>query len=312
MGRVLVTGAAGFIGSHTVEALLSMGHEVCGLDNLRTGHLSNLSGVESNAAFRFEERDLLQAGALEGVVQSFRPDGIVHLAALVSVQESMDDPNLNFSLNVDAVHRVGDAARQFGVRQVVFASSAAIYGDTDDLPVREETEKRAISPYGAAKYAGEALLRGYAESYGFGACCFRYFNVYGPRQDPRSPYSGVISIFSDRYRSGQSVTIFGDGLQTRDFIFVRDVARINATAAVAAEPVIGSFNVCTGRQSTLLDVVAVFKKHFPDVGEPAFQDARKGDILKSFGSPARLQEALSLRAEVDVETGLGALIESLG
>jgi UDP-glucose 4-epimerase len=311
MGRVLVTGAAGFIGSHTVEALIERGADVCGVDNLRTGHLANLDAVRSAPGFRFEQIDILEKGKLDSIAKSFQPDAIIHLAALVSVQESMDDPDLNFLLNVEGTHRIGVLAKDHSVRQVVFASSAATFGETNDLPVTEETPKNSISPYGAAKYAGEALLQGYARSYGFGACCFRYFNVYGPRQDPRSPYSGVISIFADRYRDGKSVMVFGDGGQTRDFVFVKDVAGNNADAALSDQLTTGSFNVCTGRPATLLDIIQVFESHYPGAPKPVFKEARKGDIVHSYGTPKHIHEVLGFQAKHSIETGLKCLIDSL-
>ncbi len=311
MGRVLVTGAAGFIGSHTVEALLEQGAEVCGIDNLRTGYLSNLDSVRDASSFRFEELDVLDSGKLDAVAKSFQPDAIIHLAALVSVQESMDDPDLNFRLNIEGTHRIGALAKELSVRQVVFASSAAIFGDTSELPVTESTSKQSISPYGAAKYASEAILQGYGRSYGFGACCFRYFNVYGPRQDPRSPYSGVISIFADRYREGKGVTVFGDGSQTRDFIFVKDIALNNARTALREEAVTDSFNVCTGRPSSLKDVIRVFESHFPGSPQPTFAEFRAGDILHSYGTPGHIREVLGFQAKYSIEEGLGLLIKSL-
>ena len=312
MRRVLVTGAAGFIGSHTSEVLVSMGAEVCGMDNLRTGHRVNLEALESEGRFHFEEIDLLDRQAFERVVRVFRPEAIVHLAALVSVQESMDDPDLNFRLNVEGVHRVGLMARHDSVRQVVYASSAATYGDAKERPIVETTPRKPISPYGAAKDAGEGLLQGYGQAYGFGACCFRYFNVYGPRQDPSSPYSGVISIFADRYGSGEPAVVFGDGAQTRDFVFVRDVAEINALTALREDPMTGSFNVCTGMSSSLLDLIAVFGSHFPDAPKPRFEAARKGDVLHSCGSPNRLKEVSGWGPKYSVQDGLGRLIEWLG
>ena len=312
MRRVLVTGAAGFIGSHTCEVLVSMGAEVCGVDNLRTGQRANLEALESERRFHFEEIDLLDRQAFERVVQAFRPEAIVHLAALVSVQESMDDPDLNFRLNVEGVHRVGLMAKNDSVRQVVFASSAATYGDTEERPILETTPRKPISPYGAAKDAGEGLLQGYGQAYGFGACCFRYFNVYGPRQDPGSPYSGVISIFADRYGACEPAVIFGDGAQTRDFVFVRDVAEINALTALREDPMTGSFNVCTGTSSSLLDLIAVFESHYPDAPRPRFEAARKGDVLHSCGSPDRLTEALGWGAKHSIQDGLDCLIEWLG
>ena len=311
MGRVLVTGAAGFIGSHTVEALIERGEDVLGVDNLRTGHLSNLDSVRSASGFQFDQIDILDDGKLDSVAKSFQPDAIIHLAALVSVQESMDDPSLNFRLNVEGTHRVGVLAKELSVKQVVFASSAAIFGETEELPVTEDTPKYSISPYGAAKYAGEALLQGYARSYGFGACCFRYFNVYGPRQDPRSPYSGVISIFADRFRASEPVMVFGDGGQTRDFVYVKDIAENNANAALSEQKMTGSFNVCTGRPAMLLDIIRVFESHYPGAPKPIFKEARKGDIVHSYGTPKHIHEVLGFEAKYSIESGLKCLIESM-
>src|SRR5262249_34533843 len=156
-------------------------------------------------------------------VAAEKPDAIIHLAALVSVHESMTNPALNHLLNVHATHLIAEAARSAGVKRIVFASSAAVYGHSAELPIRESAEKNPISPYGAAKLASEAILLGHAAAFSLTVRCQRYFNVFGPRQDPSSPYSGVISIFERRYREGTPVTIFGDGQQTRDFISVHDV-----------------------------------------------------------------------------------------
>ena len=311
MTRVLVTGAAGFIGSHTVERLLSEGAEVCGVDNLRTGSLDNLKGVRTNERFHWEEVDIVDRDAMRRVMTAFRPTAIIHLAALVSVPESIVSPDLNYRINVEGVHSVGMLAKEFAVKQVVFASSSAVYGDTDVLPVRENNLKSPISPYGAAKFAGESLLQSYARNYGFGCCCFRYFNVYGPRQDPSSPYSGVISIFAQRSMSQQAVTIYGDGTQTRDFVFVADVAKVNVKAALQTDGVVESINVGTGVASSLLDLVGAFKERFPDAPEPEFAEARAGDILQSYTDPATLKQRLGVVPRYDLRTGLGELIASL-
>lgn len=308
MARIIVTGAAGFIGSHTTDRLLAEGHEVLGIDNLRTGHQHNLEEALKSEKCELHIADVAEEGVLDALVESFRPDAIIHLAALVSVQESIDNPELNNRLNYIATQRVTLAMEAHGVKRVVFASSAAIYGDTTDLPISEETAKKPISPYGEAKWASEEWLLARAEEAGFVARCHRYFNVFGPRQDPASPYSGVISIFDRRYREGEAVKIFGDGQQTRDFISVHDVARANVIAATAPEIKSGSANVCTGKATSLLDIVRVFASHYPEVSEPGFAEARKGDIIHSLGCPDRVKEQLGFVAEVPVADGLGELI----
>ena len=310
MAHVFVTGAAGFIGSHTVDRLLAAGHAVTGLDNFRTGRRANLAAALASPHFSFHEGDVSAPGTLAEVVSATKPDAIIHLAALVSVQESMTNPDLNYALNIHATHLVAEAARLHAVRRIVFASSAAIYGDASDFPIRESTDKKPISPYGSAKLASEALLLGHGAAFGLTVRCQRYFNVFGPRQDPASPYSGVISIFDRRYRDGKGVTIYGDGQQTRDFISVHDVARANVLAATAPTVSSGVANICTGRATSLLKVISVFARHYPQA--PAFLRGapRTGDILHSLGAPEHAAAALGFRSEVSVEEGLSELIRS--
>lgn len=310
MAHILVTGAAGFIGSHTVDQLLAAGHTVAGVDNFRTGHRRNLATALASPRFALHEIDVAAPDALATLVAAARPEAIVHLAALVSVQESIRTPDLNYALNVQATHFVAEAARRHGVRRVVFASSAAIYGDNPALPLRESAEKRPISPYGAAKLASEALLLGHAAAFGFTVRCQRYFNVFGPRQDPASPYSGVISVFERRYREGKPVTVFGDGRQTRDFISVHDVARANVIAATRPDLRSGSANICTGRATSLLDVLAVLSRHHPAVPPATHADARTGDIVHSLGAPEEAASQLGFRAEVSVAQGLEELVRA--
>jgi len=309
MAKILITGAAGFIGSHTADLLLSLGHTVVGIDNLRSGHRANLAQALSQPGFRFVEDDASTAGVLDDVVEAEKPAAIIHLAALVSVQDSIDNPELNYCLNVLMTHRVAEAARQGGVGRVVFASSAAIYGNTTDLPIKEETTTRPISPYGGAKLASEALLISHGAAFGFAVRCQRYFNVFGPRQDPASPYSGVISIFDQRYRAEKGVTIFGGGEQTRDFISVHDVARANAMAATQENVASGVANICTGRSTSLLEVARIFASHYPDVPCPAHGAPRLGDIIHSLGSANRAQSELGFSALCSVEAGLAELIK---
>jgi UDP-glucose 4-epimerase len=308
MAHVLVTGVAGFIGSHTADQLLANGHRVTGADNLRTGHRENLACASASPDFAFHELDVAADGALDRLVAATRPDVIVHLAALVSVQESIRDPELNYTLNVRATHLVAEAARRQGVRRIVFASSAAVYGNTTALPITEATPTAPISPYGAAKLASEALLLGHAATFDVTVRCQRYFNVFGPRQDPKSPYSGVISIFQRSYAEGKPVTVFGDGSQTRDFISVHDVARANVLAATRPDVTSGVANICTGRATSLKDVLAVFRARYPDAPAPQHLASRAGDIQHSRGEPTTAAAALGFRAEVTIEDGLGQLL----
>jgi UDP-glucose 4-epimerase len=310
MAHILLTGAAGFIGSHTADQLLAAGHNVTGVDNFRTGRRSNLTAAGASPRFRLHEVDTTAQEDFTALVGRILPDAIIHLAALVSVQESMNDPALNFALNVQATHVVAEAARQHRVKRIVFASSAAVYGDVTDLPIRESTATKPISPYGAAKLASEALLLGHGAAFGIAIRCQRYFNVYGPRQDPASPYSGVLSIFDRRYREGKPVALYGDGRQTRDFISVHDVARANLLAATRPDVVSGVANICTGRATTLLDVIAVFARHYPGATPAAHLPARAGDIVHSRGAPEVAATEIGFRSEVTVETGLTELIRA--
>lgn len=309
MAHILLTGVAGFIGSHTADQLLAAGHRVSGVDNFRTGRRENLATALSSPHFTLHELDVALPDALASHVAHVRPDAIIHLAALVSVQESIKDPALNFALNVEATHHVAEAARLHGVRRIVFASSAAVYGDALERPIREAAEKEPISPYGAAKLASEAILLGHAAAFGLTVRCHRYFNVFGPRQDPASPYSGVISVFERRYREGKPVTIFGDGHQTRDFVSVHDVARANVIAATKPAVSSGVANICTGHATSLLEVVEVFRRHYPQSAAVVHSPARTGDILHSVGAPEAAAKDLGFRPEVTVAAGLEELIQ---
>jgi UDP-glucose 4-epimerase len=310
MARILVTGAAGFIGSHTADLLLTGGHAVLGVDNFRTGHRNNLVRALRSPAFRLAAADVSEPGVMAALAAEFRPEAIIHLAALVSVQESIRDPALNHRLNVTATRLVAEAAAAHGVKRIVFASSAAIYGDTRDQPIREEAAKQPVSPYGEAKLASEDILLALAAGGGITVRCHRYFNVFGPRQDPASPYSGVISIFERRYREGQGVMIYGDGWQTRDFISVHDVARANVIAVTKPGLVAGAANICTGRATSLREVVGVFAKHYPAAPAPQIAPARAGDIVHSLGRPDRAEAELGFVAQVPVAEGLAELIRA--
>lgn len=310
MPRILVTGAAGFIGSHTVELLLENGHSVAGIDNLRTGREANIGNCIRNPHFSFHKMDILDRDGFFECVRKGAPDAIIHLAALVSVPESIASPELNFRLNVEATFNAAEAARLFGVRRLVFASSAAVYGLGGELPLDEGSHTAPISPYGAAKLASESLLLGHAAAYGTVVRIQRYFNVYGPRQDPESPYSGVISVFARQFSERKPAVIFGDGLQTRDFIHVSDVARANMIAAAGADIPTGTSNICTGQAVSLLDLARILAQYSPGAPAPTHAPGRAGDIRHSVGSGRSAELALDFRPERKLEEGLAELIQN--
>jgi UDP-glucose 4-epimerase len=280
------------------------------MDNFRTGRRENLSALAGNDLFKFVTADVTDPVALDQAILASRPDAIIHLAALVSVPESIANPEENFRLNVQAPAIVADAARRHRVPRVVFASSAAVYGDTKDQPLREDRECRPLSPYGGAKLASEALLLSAARTFGFTALCLRYFNVFGPRQDPKSPYSGVISIFADKMKRGEVPIIFGSGEQSRDFIAVGDVARANAAAATVPKIESGALNICTGQATTLNKLVTTLQVMLPGSNLPSHAAGRPGDIEHSVGAPDRAREGLGFSATISIEAGLSRLVAS--
>ena len=309
MTKILVTGAAGFIGSHTVDSLLASGHEVVGVDNFRTGSRENLRQATASPRFDFQVMDITEVETFTGLVRSQRPDVMIHLAGLVSVQDSRADPALNVRLNVGGTQAVIDAVISASVPRVVFASSAAVYGDSDSFPLREDAPKQPLNPYGEAKLASEALLAGAARMHGFTAVSLRYFNVYGSRQAPDSPYSGVVSRFVDCCRRNQAPVIFGDGRQTRDFIHVRDVARANMQAALLPGMPSGDYNVSSGQETSLLDLVGLLRAMQPSLPVPKFSAAQSGDIRRSVGDPARWCAVSRFSPRETLSAGLLELVE---
>ena len=305
--KILVTGAAGFIGSHTTDHLLHAEHFVIGVDNFRTGKRANLASALTNPKFILCELDVTEESAFTEIVGQYRPDVIVHLAALVSVPESVANPALNDLLNFRTTRTVAEAARLHLVPRIVFASSAAVYGDPTHTPIPENGPTLPLSPYGSAKLASENLLLEYASRHGMVVRCQRYFNVYGPRQDPSSSYSGVISIFLDRLGRNLPATIFGDGEQTRDFISVYDVARANALAATAPALASGVVNICTGQAVSLNHLWHLLVGDRKDARAPIHAPPRPGDIQHSCGCTDAARHSLSFRARHTLAEGLCAL-----
>jgi len=304
--RVLVTGGAGFIGSWTVEALVAAGHEVSVYDSFVTGRVAYLDAVVGQVAVA--RGDIRHPLALQRAVRRFKPATILHLAACVSVPLSLGRALRSHDDNVRGTLAVLEAARANGVERVVLASSAAVYGRNSVVPLDEKTPLAPLSPYALHKRVGEDYALLYTELYGLDTVALRYFNVFGPRQDPASPYSGVVARFADAARLGRSVTINGDGAQTRDFVYVGDVARANAAAVDAGLSGSHVINVATGRETSLLDLRAAIM----DVtGRPLPYEtgpARQGDVARSCAGVARLRELLGVACATGLRDGLAALL----
>jgi UDP-N-acetylglucosamine/UDP-N-acetyl-alpha-D-glucosaminouronate 4-epimerase len=306
LAKYLVTGVAGFIGRSIAAALLARGESVRGIDSFITGKRANLVGLE---AMELVEGDLADqqacARACSGV------EVIFHEAALASVPRSVADP-ISTNINcVDATLNLLVAARAAGVRRVVYAGSSSAYGDTPTLPKHEEMLPHPISPYAVAKLAGEQYMRAFSRVYGLQTVTLRYFNVFGPYQDPSSHYSGVLAIFCRKMLAGEQPTIYGDGEQSRDFTYIDNVVDANLLAAAApAEKVSGQvMNAATGSRITLNEVFAMLRELTGYRGEPAYAEPRAGDIRDSLADIHVAQELLGYQPKVDFREGLRRTVE---
>jgi UDP-glucose 4-epimerase len=305
MRTFLVTGGAGFIGSHIAEALVARGDRVRVLDNLSTGHLTNMASFRER--IEFIQADLLSASSVAQAVRGV--DCVIHHAALASVPLSVERP-----LDVHAACATGtlillDQARRAGVRRVVYAASSSAYGDQPGAVKRETNVPAPLSPYAAAKLAGEMYCRAFAETYGLETVALRYFNIFGPRQDPASPYSAVIPLFISAMLKGQQPVIYGDGRQSRDFCFVANVVQANLLAA-DAENVSGRvFNIANGKSTDLLTLLDALNRLLKMEVKPRHETARLGDVRESRADIAEARERLGYNPEVDFEDGLRRSIE---
>ena len=303
--KYLVTGGAGFIGSHLVHTLLGQGGSVRVLDNFSTGKRENLAGLTSQFdGDRFEvlEGDLRDPSQVEEAVRGI--EVVFHQGAFVSVPQSMNEPQTCFDVNITGTSRLFDLARAAEVRRVVIASSAAVYGESQALPLVEETLPQPLSPYAVSKRVDEMYAELFTSSFGLEAVALRYFNVYGPRQRPDSMYAAAVPIFARRLLDGKPVTVFGDGGQTRDLINVRDVVRANLIASEHAKAPGKIFNICTGVETRLLDLLDVMYELVPNASQPEFAAPRAGDIYRSVGSPKKAANEMGFRAEVSLVDGL--------
>ncbi len=303
MSICLVTGGAGFIGSHIVEALLAQGHQVRVLDNLSTGRLENLAQVTDQ--IDFVEGSIQDVAVINKVMTDVTL--VFHLAAMVSVPKSMVEPLETEFTNTVGTLNVLTAARAAGVRRLVFSSTCAVYGDEPTLPKTETMLPQPQSPYAISKLAAENYCLLFNQSYNLETVVLRYFNIFGPRQDPSSAYSGVISIFVDRLAQGLRPTIFGDGEQTRDFVYVEDVVQANLLAAEVPEAAGAIFNIGTGRPVSVNQLFEHLRHIFNYNQEPNYAPAHAGDILHSYAAPTKAKRVLGWSAQVNFEAGLRRL-----
>ncbi|WP_027722079.1 NAD-dependent epimerase/dehydratase family protein [Maridesulfovibrio zosterae] len=306
----LVTGCAGFIGSHLTQTLLDAGHMVVGVDNFFTGYAHNMEGFRDNPRFCFHEASITDDGLLERLKGENRElDVIFQLAAIVSVPYSVDHPELTMKVNYEANERIISSSQKLGISTFIFAGSAAEYGEEHRLPVREKyaDEATQLSPYGVAKYKTSNLI----EKCGYG-CSLRFFNVFGPRQDPTSQYSGVISKFVDFGLSGKNMIIFGDGEQTRDFLYVSDVVTSYLIAAGLDNdgrgPLLGIYNVGTGNSISVLQLAETVAKLTSAPQNVEFMPERAGDIKHSLAHIGKISKA-GFKAEISFEEGLSKTVE---
>jgi nucleoside-diphosphate-sugar epimerase len=309
MEKMAITGGAGFIGSNLAEHLLSRDFSIVVIDNLSTGREENLAGWSERAGSRFEfiradinQTDLLRR-VFKGVTYAF------HLAAIPSVARSIDDPAATQAANINGTLSVMTAARDAGVKRVVSASSSSIYGDDPNLPKKEERIGRCLSPYALSKYVLEEYGRLFYQLYGLEAVSLRYFNVFGPRQDPKSDYAAVIPRFSTRLLSGQPPTVYGDGEQTRDFTFITNVVDANWKAATSPNIAGEAFNIGCGIRTSLNQLIEKMNKILGSRIKPTYEPARIGDVRHSLADVSKAERMMGYSPATSLEIGLGHVLD---
>jgi UDP-N-acetylglucosamine/UDP-N-acetyl-alpha-D-glucosaminouronate 4-epimerase len=307
MALYLITGIAGFIGSSLARAILDQGDEVRGVDNLSTGKRENLTEISGRIDFR--EADLLDLKAMQNACQGV--EYVLHQAAIPSVPKSILDPLGSNRANVDGTVNILVAARDAKVKRVVYAASSSAYGATPTLPKHEEMPPNPISPYAVAKLAGEYYMTSFYRCYGLETVCLRYFNIFGPRQDSSSPYSGVLAKFISQMLRGEQPTIFGDGTQSRDFTYIENAVQANLLACkVPAADVAGrTFNVATGKRAALNETFQILKRLIGCEGTVNYAPERGGDVKHSLADISRSQKYLGYRPSVGFEEGLRRTVE---
>ena len=305
--RILVTGGAGFIGSNLAPLLIEKGYNVTVFDNLTSGKKENLSKIHDHPNYKFIHGDIRNKEALKEAL--FRIDAVVHLAALIDVTASVADPDLTHEVNVTGTLNVLQQAIKNNVKKLLFASSTAVYGDVKTLPVKENTPLHPLSPYAASKAAGEAYCQAFTKCYGVQATTLRFFNVYGPKNE-NSPYSGVITNFIHKAKHNQAFTVEGDGEQTRDFIYVSDIAKALTLTLETKELHSETFNVCTGVPTSINGLITALRKVTEKDLPVKHAPARVGDIRFSYGDASKAANKLGFKASVNLPEGLKLLLEA--
>ncbi|HKS13398.1 MAG TPA: NAD-dependent epimerase/dehydratase family protein [Pseudomonas sp.] len=302
---ILITGGAGFIGSHLSDALLAKGHSVRILDDLSTGKRSNLQ--LHNPRLELIEGDVADAALVTRAVAGCQ--AVVHLAAVASVQASVEDPVKTHQSNFIGTLNVCEAMRLGGIRRVLYASSAAVYGNNGEgQSITEDTPKAPLTPYAVDKLAGEQYLDFYRRQHGLDPVVFRFFNIFGPRQDPSSPYSGVISIFAERATNGAPITVFGDGEQTRDFLYVGDLVQVMLRALALEEVQEGAVNIGLNQATSLNQLLAALEEVVGSLPPVSYGAARPGDIRHSRADNQRLLARFGLPEPTPIVDGLASLL----
>lgn len=300
MSRVVITGGAGFIGSNLAHALLARGDSVVILDNFLTGRRQNLASIEDQ--IRLVEGDIRDKLALDEAFAG--ADFVLHQAALPSVVRSVEDPESSHDVNINGMLQVLQAARRHKIQRLVFAASSSAYGETPTLPKVETMPPEPISPYGVGKLLGEQYCRVWTRVYGLPCVALRYFNVFGPRQSPQSDYAAVIPKFITMMQAGKSPTIFGDGLQTRDFCYIDNVVEANLKALVAEKAPGKVYNIACGAHFSLVDLVAAINKTLGTAITPIHTASRTGDIHDSYADISAARRDLGYSASISFEEGL--------
>jgi len=307
MSRVIVTGGAGFIGSHLTEELVRRGYQVIILDNLSKGRMSNIEPVLKNGSAEFVQGDITNLPLLRKLFSG--ADYVFHQAAIPSVPFSIKSPITSHNANINGTLNVLLAAKDKGVKKVVYASSSSVYGDSPTLPKVEDMIPNPLSPYAVTKLTGEYYCKVFQDIYGFDTVSLRYFNVYGPRQDPNSPYAAVISLFINNALAGKSPIIFGNGEQSRDFTFVKDVAEANILAA--ERNATGIFNLGSSQRVTINRLAQlVFKLVGNSTIEPVYKDSRPGDIMHSLADISKAR-AFGYYPKYNLEAGLKETLDTI-